>query len=230
MTRLLSFGSRLSLLLSLLLLVPRVGLAAAVLTPEPSGVPGTSEPAPLWLTNDDSQYPRPARQRPREGLRILAETGAGLVTSAGLGAGGGRAGLMLCGKGVLDDGGLLPCLDAFGLGAYVGFGLGFSLGVFWGGEATQGEGKLYGPLLGTVAGVAMGFLLSMVTIRSPAATYVFSIPFLMIGPIVGYELTVRRGPAPQSPREPAMASPRPRLQPVLAFSAKGALLGLGGSF
>jgi hypothetical protein len=231
MTRILSFGSKLSLLLSLLLLVPRVGLAATVLTPEPSGLPGTSKPAPLWLTSD-SPLQQPERRRTPDGLRILAEVGAGLLTSAVLGAAGGVTGLMLCANDVVDDGGLLPCLDAAGLGLFVGFGVGFPLGVLWGGEATEGNGKFYGPLLGAVAGLATGFLLSLVTIGGPELTYVFSIPFLMLGPIVGYELTVRRGPEPQTaPRKPAVASSRPRIQPMLGFSPRGgALLGLGGSF
>jgi len=37
-------------------------------------------------------------------------------------------------------------------------------------------------------------------------------------------------PMPQGPRAPLVVSSRPRLQPVLSVSSRGALLGLGGSF
>lgn len=49
------------------------------------------------------------------------------------------------------------------------------------------------------------------------------------GPIVGYELSQRPWPSPgQAPSLPSSA--RPRVLPVLAFSSRGAALGLGGSF
>jgi hypothetical protein len=49
----------------------------------------------------------------------------------------------------------------------------------------------------------------------------------LAGPILFYELSQRREPGPPAP---AMASARPRLQPLLSVSSGGALLGLGGTF
>lgn len=230
MTHIRSSGSTLLLLLSLLVLVPRVGLAAAVLTPEPSGLPGTSEPAPLRL-GEDSLAQGPERSRTPRGLRILAETGAGLLTGAGLGAAGVLASNQLCRMDLLgpSGGGLMSCLDQVVMGTFLGFGLGFPLGVFWGGEVTGGDGKLYGPLLGMLAGVAAG-VLAAVALDTYTGFYVLALPFMVGVSIVGYELTTREAPVPHALKAPAVASSRPRLQPVLAFSSRGTLLGLGGSF
>jgi hypothetical protein len=240
MTHTPSFDSKLSLLLSLLVLVPCVGLAAEdvptsssakgsttrmVLTPESSGLPGTSKPAPLRLSDQ-----QPESQRAPEALRILAETGAGLLTGALFTGAGLLTGAIVCGEGIGDRGGIIPCADSAGFGAFVGFALGFPLGVLWGGEVTGGNGRFYGPLLGMVAGLAAGFLSSMALFGNPAGTYVLSVPFIMLGSIAGYEITVRRGPAPQAPRARAVASSRPRIQPMLTVSSRGTLLGLGGSF
>ena len=224
-----SVGPTLCLLLCLLLLVPRVGFAAeegVALTPEPSGVPGTSEPAPLRL-NDENSWVQESERTPR-GLRILAETGAGVLTGAGLGVAGLLAAGGLCGAGLLG-GGDFGCLGEMGFGALLGIGLGLPLGVFWGGEVTGGDGKLYGALLGIAAGLAAGALVS-VAMGIPYSVFYVSLPFILGGSIVGYELTTRPTQLPQPPMAPAVASSRPRLQPVLAFSSKGAVLGLGGSF
>jgi len=238
MTNVRSVGPTLALLLSLLVLVPRVGLAAAedaspgvVLTPASSELPGTSEPAPLRLS-EDSQALRPQRSRTPRGLRILAETGAGLLTGTGLAVAGGLVGNELCRAGIigsLNSGGWFPCLAELVIGGFVGAGLGSSLGVFWGGEVTGGNGKLYGPLLGLASGFLTGVLAS-VLFGVSNAWYAVALPFMLGGSILGYELTTREDPAPQAPSAPAVASSRPRLQPLLTVSPRGALLGLGGSF
>jgi len=234
MTNLRSVGPTLALLLSFFLLVPRVGLAAAedaspggVLTPASSRLPGTSEPAPLRLS-EDSQAPRPQRSRTPRGLRILAETGAGLLTGTGLAVAGGLAGYELCQAGILGTrGGWFSCLTELIIGGFVGAGLGSSLGVFWGGQVTGGNGKLYGPLLGMASGFVAGVLASLL-FGVPSAWYGVALPFMLGGSIVGYELTTRGTPAPQGPSARAAASSR--LQPMITVSPHGALLGLGGSF
>jgi hypothetical protein len=232
MTRLRSSGSTLTLLLCLLLLVPRMGLAAgevpsssttgdsspgAVLTPAPSGLPGTSEPLPLRL-NEDFQASRSTRSRAR-GLRILAETGAGLLTGTGLAVAGVLGGRELCRLGLVDDRtGWFACVGASLVGGLVGAGLGVSLGVFWGGEVTGGDGKLYGAFLGMASGLVTGILLTL--ILGTPSPYALAVP-LVLGSVVGYELTTRA---------PTETFSRPSLRPVLAVSSHGALLGLGGCF
>jgi hypothetical protein len=215
MTSRLLFGSKLSLVLCLLLLVPRVGLAA--------------EPAPLRLT-EDSPLTASKPSRPSRGLRILAETGAGLLLGTGLGFAGMLAGSALCEDGVFGEpSGFLPCLPAAAGGIVLGVGLGFPLGVFSGGELAGGDGRLYGPLLGMASGLVASVLVAAL-LGNIYNAYYLSLPFLAVGSIVGYELTERGEPAPQAPGTPAVASARPRLQPVLALSPRGALVGLGGSF
>ncbi|WP_309891100.1 hypothetical protein [Archangium sp.] len=55
------------------------------------------------------------------------------------------------------------------------------------------------------------------------------VPLAMVDSIVGYELT-QSEPGRTVPRASTVASVRPRLHPVLGFSPRGALVGLGGSF
>jgi hypothetical protein len=236
--------TRLSLLLSVLLLVPRVGLAQEApapasegstteetLLPESSDVPGTQKRASPRLDEDswarESEVPRPSKA-----LRIMAELGAGLLTSGGGSLVGFFAGAGLCGAGIVgSQGGFLPCLDAAGVGLLLGAGLGLPLGVFWGGEAAGGDGKLLGALLGMGSGVVAGFLVGALAFANPSGGFVLGIPLAVVGSIVGYEMTERGGaPAPGARTSPAVASARPRLQPMLAVSSRGALLGLGGSF
>jgi hypothetical protein len=238
-----SFGSTLSLLLSLLMLVPRTGLAeelpasssaaasdpGVVLTPAPSGLPGTSELEPLRL-GDDVGARQPERPRTPRGLRILAETGAGLLTSGGLGAAGFLVSNQLCQMGMFGPtGGSWSCLGEVVIGSFLGVGLGLPLGVFWGGEVTGGNGKLYGPLLGMLAGVAAGVLVS-VALDTYSGFFLLALPFMLGGSIVGYELTTSTAPVPRAVAALPVASSRPHLQPVLSFSSRGALLGLAGSF
>jgi hypothetical protein len=230
MTHTRSSGSMLLPLLFLLALMPRVGLAAAVLTPEPSGLPGTSEPSPLRL-GDDFLAKDLQRARAPVGLRILAEMGAGLLTGVGLGAAGAFGSYYLCDSGLFGPtSGSMSCLDPLVIGGFLGLGLGFPLGVFWGGEVTGGDGKLYGPLLGTLAGIVAGALLAVALDTYYTSVFFLAPPFMMAGSIVGYELTTRDVPMHQGPRAPLVVSSRPRLQPVLSVSSRGALLGLGGSF
>jgi hypothetical protein len=237
--------SRLSLLLSLLLLVPRVGLAAQeaptlasagstseeALLPKSSGLPGTEERAPLHL-DEDSRASEPEYQRPSRALRILAELGAGLLTTGAGVVGGALAGAGLCEAGIVGSpGGWFPCLDAAGVGLLLGGGVGIPLGVFWGGEVAGGDGSLLGAVAGMGAGAVGGFLLGALMFRDPSGGPMLSAPMALVGAIVGYELSDRGvEPASRAQASLAVASTRPRLQPLLAVSSRGALLGLGGTF
>ncbi|AKJ08136.1 hypothetical protein ATI61_107567 [Archangium gephyra] len=231
-------SSRLSLLL-LLLLAPGLGLAAqeestaprsTVLEPRlaSSGLPGTDTRAPLRLRGDEGAPPEDAR--PSTALRILAETGAGLLTSLGGGVVGAFIGGGLCEAGITGSpSGFLPCLNSTATGLLLGGGAAFALGVWWGGEAAGGDGKLTGALLGFGTCAAAGLLLGLAS-GNPATGLLVAIPFSLIGSIIGYESTQREpAPGPGAPA-PAVASARPRLQPVLAFSPRGTLVGLGGTF
>lgn len=233
MTNPLSSPFRLPLLL-LLLLAPGVGLAAQEPTfrLEPrlasSGLPGTDERAPLRLGEEDWAQGEKQDVRPHRALRILAETGAGVLTGAGGGVLGFLAGSGLCGAGLVgNSGGFFGCLDAAVIGLLLGAGSGVGLGVWWGGEAAGGDGKLLGALAGMGAGAVLGVGTGLVTGRGDLALFL-AFPGALIGAIVGYEFSQRAlVPGPPSP---GVASARPRLQPVLAFSPRGALVGLGGSF
>jgi hypothetical protein len=228
-------------LLLLLLLAPGVGLAgqqapATLLSPRStpsfealprvasSSLPDTALRVPLRLSGNSGDQEGAEPPRPSRALRILAETGAGLLTGGAGGVAGYLIGTRLCQLGIVgSNGGWFPCLGEGIVGFVMGFGTGFPLGVFWGGEAAGGDGMLLGVLAGPGVGLVMNLLLTAIT-RSPSTGFALSIPFLAIGSIVGYELSQRRT------EPPAMASARLRIQPVLALSSRGTLVGLGGSF
>ncbi|HEX8437740.1 hypothetical protein [Archangium sp.] len=240
----LSTPSRLPLLL-LFLLVPGVGLAgqeeSATPSPPPSATveqpppassaqPGTQPRAPRRLT-EESEYER-ERSRPSRGMRILAETGAGLLTSAGLGVVGLGVGTGMCVWGIIVQGAdaTNACLAQISIGTLVGVGLGFPLGVFWGGQAVGGRGNLLGALGGLAGGALVGFFGGWLIGQHEFDGILLSVPLAMVGSIVGYELTTQSEPGPTAARASPVASVRPRLHPVLGFSPRGALVGLRGSF
>ncbi|WPB78033.1 hypothetical protein KYC5002_02550 [Archangium violaceum] len=234
MTNRASIPSRLPLLL-LLVLTPGVGLAAEAPVPPGlragapvqrllqahSGQPGTAEREPLRLREDDPVQRYENSHPPPQGVRILAEVAAGLVTSIGPGIAGGYVASSLCQAGIVGSvGGFMPCLGPALAGVLVGGGAGFSLGVWWGGELAGGDGRLLGALGGFAVSTALGASLALAT-QEPSVGLLVGVPVTLLGSIMGYELTQRTvGP-----------SYRARVQPMLAFSPRGAWVGgLGGSF
>lgn len=226
MIHFLSTRSRLPLLL-ILLLAPGVGLAASTpLEPLPasSGLPGTDARAPLRLREDALAPGEQEASRPSRGLRILAGTGASLLT----GVGGGTLGFFSA-RG-LCEAGLLGCLDEAALGLVLGAASGFALGAWWGGEWAGGDGKLLGALAGVGSGVVLS-LIAGIAVGRPELGLYFTLPGALIGAVVGYELSQQApAPGPQQAPAVALAPPRPRLQPVLGVSPRGAVVGVGGTF
>jgi hypothetical protein len=233
---------RLSLLL-LLLIAPGVGLAAPEAPREPlaqdavlseprlasSGLPGTDARAPLRLRADDPSLGAGESARPSTALRILAQTGAGLLLGAAGGYGGFLGSLGLCG---LGGGGFGCLLTGFG-GLLLGGGLGLSLGVGGTGELMGGTGSMLGALAGLSVGLGASLVVGLIVglAVSPLAGLLLAVPLSVAGTIVGYELSQAETAPDAAPRAPAVASARrPRLQPVLAFSPRGAVVGLGGTF
>ncbi|EPX57088.1 hypothetical protein D187_006842 [Cystobacter fuscus DSM 2262] len=225
-----------SLLLCAGLVLPGVGRAAQESAPpiaaEERALPGRQDDAPRRLMTEEGYEDdsgEPVRSGAPRGVRILAEVGGGLVTSAALGLAGGLTGGLLCLGSANDDLDKLICLIPAGLGALVGVAVGFPLGVWWAGEAVGGNGSLLATLAGGLVGtLAGGMVLGVAAIRasgqggelSPLATA--SLPLLgMAGCIVGYEL---------SQHEPRRWAARGRLQPLLAVTPSGAVLGLSGLF
>jgi hypothetical protein len=230
---------KLPLLLSLLLLVPRVGLAAQdaplataeEATPEnttstSSAIPGSDEKAPLRLM--DEPGPEPRRWSAPLGLRILAEVAAGAVTSVGGGIAGGLVGLGLCVNRYGND--ELGCALALVFGGGLGMAAAYPIGVWWGGEVIGGDGKLLMSMVGLGAGALAGLLLAIPAARiDPSGNLGGIVGGLAVlsGPILFYELSNQnKDPS----RSHALAFARPRIQPLLSVSSDGALLGLGGSF
>ncbi len=239
MTTHLPSSLKLPLLLSLLLLVPRVGLAAqdAPLatseestsentTPTSSAIPGTDDKAPLRLM--DEPGPEPRRWSAPLGLRILAEVAAGAVTSVGGGIAGGLVGLGLCVNTYGND--ELGCMVALLLGGGLGMAVTYPIGVWWGGEVIGGDGKLLMSMVGLGAGALAGLLLAIPANKiDPNGNLAGIVGGLAVlsGPILFYELSNQNKGPNQSH---ALASARPGIQPLLSLSPKGALFGLGGSF
>jgi hypothetical protein len=222
--------SKLSLLLSLLLLAPRVGLAAedaplATPTSLPSEVPGTQEHEPPRLLEE----PATRREKLSVGLRLLVETGAGLMTSTGGLLAGGLIGYGLC-EVTSGRAAYIGCAWGAVLGILGGVAIGYPLGVWWGGEVVGGDGSLLasfaGMGVGILAGVLLGLAEQQIDPGNRLTGAVVGLPILA-GPLVFYELSQRQEPGTPAP---AVASARPRLQPLLTVSSRGALLGLGGTF
>jgi hypothetical protein len=230
-----------SLLLCLVLLAPRTGLGArdvpeasapereSLMSEVPTlvpGLPGTEEQVPRRLLLEPTSS---TTGRAPLGVRLLAEAGAGLVMSVSSGFVALLGGLAWCeatGAFELEVRGLIvDCASLPLLGALVAVPVGMPLGVWLGGEAFGGDGKLLATLAGMGAGLLGGGALLLV---SPDLVPL-ALALAVSGPFIGYELSQRprlsSGPAPL----PA-SSARPRLQPVLAFSSRGAVLGLGGTF
>ncbi len=227
-----------SLLLCMGLVFPGVSRAAQEesafpIVAEERELPGAQDDAPRRLMTeegDEDDSGEPVRSGAPRGVRILAEVGGGLVTSAALGIAGGLTGGLLCVGSANDDIDRLVCLIPAGLGALLGVSIGLPLGVWWAGEVVGGNGSLLatfaGGLVGTIAG---GVVLGVAAARasnqggelSPLA--VASLPMLgMAGCVVGYELSQ------QEPRR--WAARGGRLQPLLAVTPSGAVLGLSGLF
>lgn len=207
------------LLFLLLLLTPRGGLAAedaplAAQDPAPTTQAPTSNTeahGPSLLEDPASGF---QRRRAPLALRLLAEVGGGVGTIVA----GGLTGFVLCEitNSRDDDGCGFPLL--FGLMA----GLGVSpLGVWWGGEAVGGDGSLWA----SFGGGALGLLVGGLLVRSiNGAGMVAVIPVLgLLGASLSYELS-------QRPELPERSAAHPRLQPMLAFDARGVMLGLSGRF
>ena len=229
-------SSALSTLLLVLWLSPGVGLAQAGAAP-PSDAPVARESAPRALEETPpaptyDPYAPPVRERRHVAVRLLAETGAGLVTAVPGAALGFALTLVTCN--VLQSAGngcILALLSSIPLGASVGF----SLGVLWGGALAGNNGSVLGAFSGTVATIGAGLLvasLSRSTLSSfgenfAASTYLLA-PLGAICSLIVYELTS------SDPRlAPRTASRKPsgiRLQPTLALTSRGGLVGLGGTF
>lgn len=232
MTNHLSARSSWRSLLLLLLLAPGVGLAAQETAateqqppPASSGLPGTQARAPLRLSEDALSREETA-SRPSRGARILAEAGGGLLAGLGGGFAGVMTGNAMCEEGLVGPPGgfLMPCLGANLVGLLLGVGVGVPLGVWGGGLLMGGNANPLGAMAGVGLGLVAGVFVGM-TVPSPLG-FLLALSLPLIGSIMGYEATQ---PDP-GPRAPAVASTPPRLQPVLAFSPHGALVGLGGSF
>lgn len=213
--------SRMSLLLSLLLLAPRVGFAQEQASPPPSEAPTAQGDAPKAMQparTADAPLPgsgeRPKMQltpeRPPEAARVSAEVGAALLT----GLGGGFLGFMSTWA-IFSSFSDVPLL-ALAAPTLVGIGLGVSIGTYWGGQAAGGESDFGGPLLGTLLGGGAGMLLG---IANPLAALLLTPVFMVVGSIIGYETADQGDTAPVR-----------RVQPLLSVSPRGAVVGLAAAF
>jgi hypothetical protein len=205
----LSRWSTLPLLLSLLLLLPRPGLAAEdaplALAPARAVLPG----GPRLL---DEPF-QPQQQPISRGVRILAEFGGGIVGSLGGGLALGLLGLGLCETtGLLD--GWLGCFVPAYLGAAAGAIAMFPVGAWWAGDHAGGDGSLLATAGGAAAGVVVGYLIFS---SAPQSQYTGLSPLVLgvAGTLIGYELSQRS---------------QPLVQPLLSVSPQGAVVGLGGRF
>lgn len=212
---------KLPVLLSLLLLVPGVSLAAEEPSLNPPSLPGTAPREPLHLVEEPVeaepvQYFHPV-------VRVSAELGAELVTSFVAGFPGALAGSALCGAlGLSPPNAFLGCADYAGYGFLAGVALAAPLGVWWGGKLTGGHGTLLGAYLGMGMAAFLGLGATRLVYNDDIQPFVIPL-FSLVGALVGYEVS---HDSESSDRDTAEAS----VQPLLSISSRGGVLGLGGQF
>ena len=215
-------GWMLPLLLSLLLGVPRVGLAAQ---DAPLAFPRLALSGPLADSesspDSEQSWHEPERRRAPLGLRLLTEVGAGAITAMGGLLVGGVLGAVVCERTDMGRDPSTGCLGGMLVGGFLGLAQGYALGVWWGGEVVGGDGSLLLTLLGGALGTALSVVLIQTSNGSAQGlSYTVPVP-IILGSHLGYELSQRSPPA---------VSSRPGIQPMVSFSSHGALLGLGGRF
>lgn len=228
--------SRMTLLLSLLLLAPRVGFAQEQTSQPPpeaataqQEAPRAREDAPTAMQPErtaDAPLPgsgaRPSTRlmpatetdRPSQPLRVLAEVGASLLT----GVGGLVVGYMSTFALISSFSASSP-LYALAAPTLIGVGLGVSLGTYWGGQLAGGDASFGGTLLGTLLGGAAALLVGAIPEGNPVLGLVLAPPLMVLGSIIGYENTEHGGTPPPA-----------RVQPLLSVSPRGAVVGLAGAF
>ena len=217
-------NSRLACVLSWMCLVglglPRVGVAAEDAPRLEAPRLALSGPLAGPGSPDEARSSRePERPRATRGLRLLTEVGRGLLTAAGAGLSLGLLGYGLCEVTQLGyESSVGGCIGTASLGAVLGVVLGYPLGVWWGGELQGGDGPLLSAMLGAAVGLLAGSAVTAVIFGSGNPS-LYELPWVAVpvlfamGAHLGYELFQR---AP--------------VQPLVSFSSRGALLGLGGRF
>jgi hypothetical protein len=212
---------KLSVLMSLLVLVPGVGLAAEEPSLNPPPLPGTAPREPLHLV-ETARRAEPV-QRIHPIARVSAEIGAELLTSFVAGVPGALAGYVACGAlGLSPPSSWFPCMDYAGYGFLTGVSLAAPLGVWWGGKLMGGRGTLLGAYLGMGAASVLGLGTTLLVYNDDLQPFVIPL-FALVGSVVGYELSFSSEP-------PAQPSSVASVQPLLSVSATGGALGLGGRF
>lgn len=211
--------SRMPLLLTLLLLAPRVGLAEEQTPRPPSDAPteqrALSDTPPLATSSHPDHVrlldtPSPETERPSTAARVAAELGASVLTGVGGLVLGYISTFVL---GLTGSGSLY----ALALPTLVGTGVGIALGTYWGGQVMDGESSLGSSFLGMLLGGVAGLLLSL-PMGNPTVGLLLAPPLMVLGSIIGYEHSEHGG------------TKSPRVQPLLSVTPHGATLGLAASF
>jgi hypothetical protein len=212
---------KLSVLMSLLVLVPGVGLAAEEPSLSPPLLPGTAPREPLHLVEANRRAEPVQRIHPI--ARVSAEIGAELITSLVAGVPGALIGNVACNTlGLAPPNAWFRCMDYAGYGFLAGVSLAAPLGVWWGGKLMGGRGTLLGAYLGMGGAAVLGLGTTFLVYNDDIKPFVIPL-FALVGSVVGYELSF----SSESPVQPtAVAS----VQPLLSVSARGGTLGLGGRF
>ncbi|HSP80619.1 MAG TPA: hypothetical protein VLQ93_18960 [Myxococcaceae bacterium] len=212
-------------MLFLLLLAPGVSLATPPgLAPEAGALPAlafpsTEGPGSSRLLMAEPATPSEVRAPAPLPLRLLAELGLGAVVSAGMGLGAGLGTNLLC----LDQRGSFGCRLATTFMTGVGYLAGIVPGVLLGGRLTGAYGSPKGAALGALVGLIPGVVMLASDPKPPPDAIVLAAALPLVGAVAGYELS-------QLWETPAGARRGVQLQPVLAFSANGSILGVGGRF
>jgi hypothetical protein len=209
----------LSVVLSLLLLVPRTGLAVE---PEAGLSARTELPRSLHLLEDLAE-PAVTRQAPSSATRRLTVLGGALATSAAGGLGGYSLGSVRCRKATSDEA-AGSCDGLKYVSLALGSLVGAPIGAWWGGMLTEGRGSFGRALAGAAVGGSVGLVIAMGFGEDFGSAALVSLPVsTALGAMISYEMSHARNIAPE-------VAAAPGFQPRVAVSSQGAALGLGGSF
>ncbi len=212
---------KLSVVLSLLLLVPRAGLAEEAMTPEAEPFQRTELPSSLRLL-EAAPEPAPAQDTSRAARGLAVAGGAALFGTVSV-----ATGLQLAKSACApeDRGGFFGCLGEDALGLLGGVAVGVPLGAWLGGTFVDGRGSYLGALVGTAVGTGVGFTTSvMFSSAIHPQAYLVAFPlFTVMGAVIGYEVS-------HGWNTPDATVAAPSFQPMLSVTSTGAELALGGRF
>jgi len=194
------------------MLAPLLALALVLSVSPDAPVASPAEVPPTAVTQLPSVRPAPAGHAERIAIELLVAGGAGV----GVGALGGYFGCLA----TPNSNGQTCSLSTIAAVGLTGYGLTIAALVPLAGNALGGDGVVWVSWLGEAAGLGAGLGLAQ---GNPKNAMFFAAPLMLVGAILGYELTAGWGGPPRNSAGVVQAI---ALQPA----KDGAILAVAGRF